>query len=185
MLNQLYKETDERMKKSLESISREFSTVRTGKASIHLLDTVRVDAYGTKMPLNQVATISAPEPRLLVVQAFDKTTVGDIVKSIQSADLGLNPQSDGQIIRIPIPALNEERRRELVKHCKNIAEEGRVAIRNIRRDANDSIKKAQKDKEISEDQQKDALVKIQDFTDEKIKEIDEILAKKEKEVMEV
>jgi len=185
MLEELYKETDDRMNKTLEALSREFATVRTGKASVHLLDTVKVEAYGTSMPLNQLASISSPEPRLLVVQAFDKSTVGDIVKGIQKADLGLNPQVDAQIIRIPIPALNEERRKELARHCKNIAEDGRVAVRNIRRDANERVKKAQKDKTISEDQQTDALERIQKLTDEHIKEIDGLLAKKEKEVMEV
>jgi ribosome recycling factor len=185
MLEELFKETHERMHKTLEAVTREFSTIRTGKASVHLLDTVKVEAYGTVMPLNQVATISAPEARLLVVQAFDKSTVGDIVKGIQKADLGLNPQVDGQIIRLPIPPLNEERRKELVRHCKNIAEEGRIGIRNIRRDANERIKKAQKDKTISEDQEADALEKIQELTDEHIKQIDELLSKKEKEVMEV
>ncbi|MEW5994935.1 MAG: ribosome recycling factor [Candidatus Zixiibacteriota bacterium] len=185
MIEQLHKETHERMHKTLEALKREFSSVRTGKASTHLLDTVKVEAYGATMPLNQVATVSAPEPRLLVVQAFDKSTVGDIVKGIQVADLGLNPQVDGQIIRLPIPPLNEERRKELVRHCKNLAEEGRVAIRNIRRDANDHVKQAQKDKQISEDQERDALDRIQKLTDEHIKEIDDLLAKKEKEVMEV
>jgi len=185
MLEELYKETHERMHKTLEAVTREFSTIRTGKASVHLLDTVKVEAYGTTLPLKQVATISTPEARLLVVQAFDKSTVGDIVKGIQKADLGLNPQVDGQIIRLPIPPLNEERRKELVRHCKNIAEEGRIGIRNIRRDANERIKKAQKDKTISEDQEADALEKIQELTDEHIKQIDELLSKKEKEVMEV
>ncbi len=185
MIDQVHKETHDRMHKTLEAIKREFSSVRTGKASVHLLDTVRVDAYGTTMPLNQVATVAAPEPRLLVIQAFDKTTVASIVKSIQVADLGFNPQVDGQIIRIPIPPLNEERRKELVRHCKNLAEEGRVGLRNIRRDANDRIKKAQKDKDISEDQEKEALERIQELTDEHIKEIDDLLERKEKDVMEV
>ena len=185
MLDELYKTTHERMHKTLEAIKKELSAIRTGKATPQLLDNVMVEAYGSQMPLKQVATISAPEPRLLMVQAFDKSTVGNIVKGIQAADLGLNPQVDGQIIRLPIPPLNEERRQTLVKQCKHIAEEGRVAIRNIRRDANDDAKKLEKDKEISEDQLHDALEHIQKLTDEHIKEIDEILEKKEKEVMEV
>lgn len=185
MLEQIYKDTKDRMQKSVEATSRELDTVRTGKASIHILDTVKVEAYGTSMPLNQVATINAPEPRLLVVQAFDKSTVGDIVKGIQKADLGLNPAVDGQIIRLPVPALNEERRKELVRHCKNLAEEGRVAIRNVRRDANDQLKKAQKDKDISEDQEADGHDRIQELTDEYIKQIDDLLEAKEKDVMEV
>ena len=185
MLDALIKDTKQRMQKSVEAVGRELGTVRTGKASIHLLDTVKVEAYGSVMPLNQVANATAPEPRLLMVQAFDKSTVGDIVKGIQKADLGLNPVVDGQIIRIPIPPLNEERRKELVRHCKNIAEDGRVAIRNIRRDANEQAKKAQKNKELSEDQEADVHDEVQKLTDESIKHIDELLEKKEKDVMEV
>jgi ribosome recycling factor len=185
MLDKTYKETKERMDKTLDAISREFGTVRTGKASPHLLDTVKVDAYGSTMPLNQLATVTVPEARLLVVQAFDKSTVGDIVKAIQKADLGLNPAVDGQIIRLPVPPLNEERRKELVKHCKHLAEEGRVSVRNIRRDANDLIKKAEKASDISEDQSKDGLDEVQKITDEYVKKIDEMLERKEKEVMEV
>ena len=185
MLEQLKKDAADRMHKSVDATAKELTSVRTGKASIHLLDSVKVEAYGSVMPLNQVATASSPEPRLLVVNAFDKTTVGDIIKGIQKADLGLNPIADGATIRIPIPALNEERRKELVKHCKTVAEDGKIAIRNIRRDANDHIKKAQKDKEISEDQEKDLHDEIQKMTDEHIKQIDEILVKKEAEVMEV
>ncbi|MFH1687228.1 MAG: ribosome recycling factor [bacterium] len=185
MLDKIYSDTKDRMQKTVDSVIREFGAVRTGKASAHLLDTVRVEAYGTQMPINQVATVATPEMRLLIVQAFDKTTVPDIVKGIQKADLGLNPIADGQTIRIPIPALNEERRKELVKVCKTTAEDGRVAIRNIRRDANDQIKKAQKDKVIGEDQEKDGLAKVQEFTNDFIKKIDDLLVKKEAEVMEI
>ncbi len=185
MLETIYEETRERMQKSVDAVARELSSIRTGKATVHLLDTVKVEAYGTMMPLNQVATIAAPEPRLLVVQAFDKSTVAEIVKGIQKADLGLNPVVEGQILRLPIPALNEERRLELVKRCKNISEDGRVAIRNIRRDANDQVKKAQKDKEISEDEEKGAYDKIQTMTNEHTEQIDRALEKKEVDVMEV
>ncbi|MBU8934317.1 MAG: ribosome recycling factor [candidate division Zixibacteria bacterium] len=185
MLDKLYKETNDRMDKTLESVKREFGTIRTGKATPQLLDTIVVTAYGTQMPLNQVATIGAPEPRLLILQVFDKSTVGDVVKAIQGADLGLNPQPDGQVVRVPIPPLNEERRLNLVKQCKNVAEDGRVALRNIRRDGNDAAKKLETDKDISEDQQHIALSEIQKFTDEHIKEIDTLLTAKEKEVMEV
>lgn len=185
MLETILKDTKERMHKSVEAVSRELGTVRTGKASVRLLDTVKVEAYGSLMPLNQVGNTTAPEPRLLVVQAFDKSVVGEIVKAIQKADLGLNPLVDGQVIRIPIPPLNEERRKELVKHCKHIAEEGRVAVRNIRRDANEHAKKAKKDKTISEDQEADLHDEVQKLTDEFIKKIDELVAKKEKEVLEV
>ncbi|MCM2272070.1 MAG: ribosome recycling factor [candidate division Zixibacteria bacterium] len=185
MIDEILKQTKEKMHKSVEAIHRELATVRTGKASTHLLDTVRVEAYGSVMPLNQVGTVSAPEARLLTIQAFDKTVVGEIVKAIQKADLGLNPQADGTLIRIPIPALNEERRKELVKHCKHLAEEGKVAIRNVRRDANDHLKKALKDHKLAEDAEKEAMEKVQKFTDDFIHQIDDMLAKKEKEMMEV
>ena len=179
------KEIDQKMDKTVEVVASEFRSVRTGKASSHLLDTVKVEAYGTSMSLNQVATVNAPEPRLLVVQAFDKSTIGDIIKGIQSADLGLNPIADGANIRVPIPALNEERRKEMARQCKHLAEEGRVAIRNIRREANEHIKKLQKDKEVSEDQEHDLHEEIQKLTDNHTKKIDTLLAEKEKEVMEV
>ncbi len=185
MIEEILKQTNEKMHKSVDAIHRELSTVRTGKASTHLLDSIRVEAYGSQMALNQVGTVSAPEPRLLTIQAFDKTVVGDIVKAIQKADLGLNPQPDGTLIRIPVPALNEDRRKELVKHCKHIAEEGRVAVRNIRRDANEHLKKALKDHKVAEDAEKDAIEKIQKMTDDYIRQIDDLLGKKEKELMEV
>lgn len=185
MLDAIYKEARERMTKSVDAVLREFGVVRTGTATVQLLDTVKVEAYGTTTPLNQVATITVPEPRLLVVQAFDKGTVGEIVKGIQKADLGFNPVVDGQIIRVPVPSLNEERRKELVRHCHNIAEEGRIAIRNIRRDANDQIKNAQKDKEISEDQERDGHDEIQKMTDEFTAQVDAQLETKEKSVLEV
>ncbi|MEK7775146.1 MAG: ribosome recycling factor [Candidatus Zixiibacteriota bacterium] len=185
MLDAMFKDLKEKMHKSVDTVVREFHVVRTGKASAHLLDTVRVETYGTMLPLNQVATINAPEPRLIVVQPFDKNTIGDIVKGIQKSDIGLNPSVDGGVIRVPVPALNEERRKELVKHCKHVAEEGRVAIRNVRRDANERVKRLLKDKEISEDQEKEAHEKVQKITDENIHEIDQQLVKKEKEVMEV
>lgn len=185
MLEKFYTETKERMRKSVDAVISEMQSVRTGKASPHLLDHVRVDAYGSTMPLNQLATINAPEPRLLTVQVFDKGTVGDIVKGIHKADLGLNPAVDGNIIRLVIPQLNEERRLELVKHCKTIAENGRVAIRNIRRDANEQLKKMEKDKELSEDQEADGHDEVQKITNDMIKDIDAALEKKEKELMEV
>lgn len=185
MKEDIVKDASSRMAKTIEAVARELGSVRTGKASTHMLDTIKVEAYGTTMPINQVGTISAPEPRLLVVHAFDKTTVGDIVKAIQKADLGLNPIVEGQIIRLPVPALNEERRREMVKHCKGLAEDGRVAIRNIRRDANDQLKLAEKEKEVSEDQAADGRDEVQEETNKYIAKIDEMLEKKEAEVMEV
>ncbi|HUV31582.1 MAG TPA: ribosome recycling factor [Acidobacteriota bacterium] len=185
MLEKIYEETRTRMTKTVEAVARELGTVRTGKASPHLLDSVKVEAYGSTLPLMQLATISAPEPRLLVVQAFDKSTVGEIVKGIQKADLGLNPAAEGNAIRLVVPALNEERRMELAKHCKHIAEEGRVAIRNIRRDINDRVKNAQKEKQISEDQAADGHDEVQKLTNDFIEQIDQLLTRKEKEVMEV
>ncbi|SYZ73160.1 ribosome recycling factor [Candidatus Zixiibacteriota bacterium] len=185
MPEKTYLETDEKMKKSFQSIQKEFSTIRTGKASASLLDSVRVDYHGTIMPLNQVASISAPEARLLIVQAWDKTIVGEISKAIQKADLGLNPLLEGNIIRLPIPSLNEERRKELVKHCRKVAEEGKVAIRNIRRDANEHLKKDEKDKKINEDEHKKGAEKIQKLTDHYIALIDDLMGAKEKEIMEV
>ena len=185
MLDALYKEVREHMHKTVESVTREFAAVRTGKASVGLLDTIKVEAYGAVMPLNQVANTTAPEPRLLVVQAFDKGTVGDIVKGILKADLGFNPVVDGQIIRIPVPALNEDRRKELVRHCHNIAEEGRISVRNVRRDGNDQIKKAQKDKEISEDQERDGFDEIQKMTGDYSAKIDALLEVKEQDLLEV
>lgn len=185
MTEKIYAETEEKMKKSFQSIQKEFASLRTGKASSALLDSVRVDYHGTIMPLNQLASISAPEARLLMVQAWDKSIVGEIVKGIQKADLGLNPVVEGNIIRLPIPSLNEERRRELVKHCKKIAEDGKVAIRNIRRDANEHLKKAEKEKAINEDELKKGAEKVQKLTDKYISLVDGLMAAKEKEIMEV
>lgn len=185
MWKEFFEKTQERMAKSVEAVSHEFTSIRTGKASIHLLDNVKVESYGTVMPLNQLATITAPEPRLVMIQAFDKSTVGDIIKGIQKCDLGLNPTADGAVVRIPIPALNEERRKELVKQCKLLAEEGRVAIRNIRRDANEHAKNLQKEKSVSEDQEADAHDEVQKVTDDFIKQIDKMVEIKETDVMEV
>ena len=184
-LAHLHKDAEDKMHKTVESVIRELHAVRTGKASAHLLDTVRVEAYGTVMPLNQVATVSAPEPRLLVLTPFDKTISGNIVKAIQKADLGFNPNVDGAMIRIVVPQLNEERRKELVKHCKHVAEEGRVAIRNVRRDANDHSKKLLKDHKVTEDEEKQALEKIQKITDQYIHQIDQLVRQKEHEVLQV
>ncbi len=185
MVKQILSETEDKMQKSLLAVKRDFGSLRTGKASPALLDGIRVDYHGTVMPLNQLASVSAPEPRLMVVQAWDKSVVGDISKAIQVADLGLNPQVDGNIIRLPIPPLNEERRRDLVKHCKKIAEEGKIAIRNIRRDANDSLKKAEKDKSITEDEAKRGTEKVQQLTNKYTDEIDEAMEAKETDIMAV
>lgn len=185
MMNDILKDTKARMDKTIEAITKELGAVRTGKASPHLLDSVKVETYGTTMPLNQLATVSAPEARLLLVQAYDKGTVGDIVKAIQKADLGFNPNVDSQVIRIVVPPLNEERRHDLVKHCKHLAEEGKVAVRNIRRDANEHIKKSEKDKKVSEDDSIKGRDEIQKLTDGHIVRIDDLLERKEAEIMEV
>jgi ribosome recycling factor len=185
MIKETLKDTTDKMHRTVESVSHHLGTVRAGKASTHMLDSVRVEAYGSFMPLNQLATVSAPEPRLLTIQPFDKGTIGDIAKGITKAELGLNPNVDGNLIRIVIPALNEERRKELVKQCKHYAEEGRVAVRNVRREANEHLKKLLKDKKISEDEEKNALIDVQELTDKHIKEIDVLLGKKEAEILEV
>lgn len=173
------------MDKSVEAIRNEFATVRTGKASPALLDLVRVEAYDQKMPINQMATVTAPEPRLLVIQPFDPSQMGEIEKAILASDLGLTPANDGKVIRLPIPPLTEERRKELVRVTHKIAEEGRVAVRNIRHDANKKIHVAQKAGEISEDEMHRHLKEVQDLTDGHVEKIDEMLARKEEEVMEV
>jgi ribosome recycling factor len=175
----------EHMEGAVEALRREFATVRTGKATPALLDTVKVEAYGSTVPLNQVASISAPEPRLLVVQPWDRGMLGPIEKGIQTSDLGLNPANDGKIIRVPIPALTEERRREYVRLLHKMAEEGRVSIRHARKEANDEIKRRQKDGEISEDDARREQDEVQKMTDRHIQQLDDLLRHKEAEVMEV
>jgi len=175
----------ERMEEALDAVRREFGTVRTGKATPALLDTVRVDAYGAKMPLNQVATISTPDASLLVVQPFDRSLMGEVEKAILQADLGLNPGNDGQVIRVPIPALNEERRKEYVKLLSKMAEEARVSIRHARREGNDEVKERKKEGELSEDEARRTEDEIQKLTDQYIGKIEELLEAKEKEIMTV
>ena len=185
-MDELFADAGNRMEKAVEAVRREFAKIRTGKATVALLDGVKVEYYGSAAPLRQVANISVPEARLLVVQPWDKKLIGDIEKAIRSADLGLNPSSDGNLIRVPIPALTEERRKEMVRFVHKLAEEGRVAIRNVRRDVSESLKKKLKDGEISEDDFHRAHDKtVQDMTDERIHEIDHVLAAKETELMEV
>ena len=185
MLDEIYSETKERMEKTLEALRRELGHLRTGKASPKLLDGVVVEAYGSKMPLNQLATIGAPEPRLLTVQPFDHSQLGAIEKALLASDLGITPNNDGNLIRLPIPALNEERRKEYVKLAKKYSEEAKVALRNVRRDGNDKIKKAESDSEISEDDAHRGQDRVQKLTDEYVAKIDEVLAAKEEEIMEV
>ena len=177
------KEAESKMTEAVDAMRREFATVRTGKATPALLDTVRVDAYGTKMPLNQVATVHTPEPSMLVVQPYDKSSVGAIEKAIQSADLGLNPSNDGLILRLAFPPLNEERRRELIKLVRHMAEEGRVAIRNVRRHAKDQMEKLHG--EVSDDDIHRGEKELQDRTDSFISRLDELVRHKEEELLEV
>ncbi len=182
---EIIKDARRRMDGAISAFHDELVKIRTGRATPTLLDGIRVDYYGQKVPLNQAATVTAPEPRLLVVQPWEKKMLGEIEKEIQKADLGLNPSNDGTVIRIPIPQLSEERRKDLVKLIHKFAEDARVAVRNVRRDANDHLKKLEKNHEISEDQLKDYLDEIQKLTDDHIKEIDEIMKNKEEEILKV
>src|SRR5690606_3169932 len=168
-------EAKRRMESAVEAVRREFASVRTGKATPALLDTVRVEAYGSHVPLNQVATVSAPEPRLLVIQPWDRGMIGPIEKAIQTSDLGLNPSNDGKVIRVPIPPLTEERRKEYVRLLHKMTEEGRVAVRQARKDANDDIKRRQKDGELSEDDARREQDEVQKLTDRYIHQLEEIL----------
>ena len=172
----------QRMEGAVESLRKEFAGLRTGRASTALLDPIQVDAYGSMMPLNQVASINVPEPRLLSVQVWDKGMVKAVEKAIRDSGLGLNPQPDGAIIRVPVPELSQERRQELVKIAGKYTEQARIAVRNVRRDAMDELKKQEKDKKISEDEMKTQSEKVQQATDQAIKKIDETLAHKEKEI---
>jgi ribosome recycling factor len=183
-LKETYSTLKTRMDKAVEDFRREMTATRTGRANIHMLDTVTVDYYGEQMPLNQVSQIHAPEPQMITVQPFDTSQLGAIEKAIRGAGLGLNPMNDGKLVRVPIPALTEERRKDMVKHLNRILEEHRTAIRNVRRDGNDSIKKAFKDKTISEDDEKRSLEEIQKLTDDEIKKMEEMSKVKEKEVLE-
>lgn len=179
------KETKPRMEAAIEDVRRKLATVRTGRASVSLLDTVLVDYYGTATPLNQMASVHAPEPQMLTVQPWDPTQLGNVEKAIRAADLGLNPSNDGKLVRIPIPPLTEERRKQLARQVHDIAEEHRTAIRNIRRDENDKLKKMLKDKAISEDAERDGLEDIQKLTDNYISKIDDLSKSKEHEIMSV
>ena len=185
MIKKVYAETEDKMKKAVESVRKELASIRTGKATTALLDGIKVAYYDTLTPLSQVANISVPDPRLLVIQPWEKRLIPDIIKAIQKSDLGLNPQSDANVIRLPIPTLTEERRKDLVKLVKKLTEEGKVALRNLRRDSNEALKKTEKDKEISEDESRKAQEHVQEITNKYIELIDELTKKKEAEVMEV
>jgi len=182
-LKSLFAEASKRMTAATEHVRHELAGVRTGRASVTILDSVHVEAYGSKMPLNQLAGLSVAEPTLIVAQPFDPSLLGTIERAIRASDLGLNPSNDGKVVRIPLPALTEERRRELSKHVHKLAEEGRNGVRQVRRDANDRLKKLLKDHKISEDDEKKGLDEIQKLTDHQIKAIDELQKKKDAELL--
>ena len=174
-----------RMEKAIDDIRKELASIRTGRASISILDNIQVDYYGTPTPINQVAQLGTPDPTLVTVQPYDVSLVGPIEKSIRASDLGLNPSNDGRLIRIPIPPLTEERRKQLAKHVHKVLEEHRTAVRNIRRDGNEHLKKMLKDKTISEDDEEHALAEIQKLTDDHIHKLEEVAKKKEQEILTV
>jgi ribosome recycling factor len=183
-LKETYVQLKGRMDKAVEDFRREMTATRTGRANVHMLDTVSLDYYGTLTPLSQVATVHA-EAQLITVQVWDTSQLQAVEKAIRSADLGLNPMNDGKIVRVPVPPLTEERRKDMVKHLHRVLEEHRTAVRNIRRDGNDAIKKALKDKKITEDEEKRALDEIQKLTDDEIKKMEDMSKAKEKEVLEI
>ncbi len=185
MLDKIIHETDDKMKKAVEFTRQELAKLRSGKATVALLDDIKVDYYGQKMPVGQTASVSAPDAHLVVVQPWDKTMIQEIEKAILAANIGLTPSNDGSVIRLPVPPLTEERRKELVKVAKKFSEEGRITIRNIRRDSNEHLKKAEKDEHVSEDERKRGEAEVQRLTDKYIKQVDDILAGKEKEILEV
>ena len=185
MANKLVVDAEERMKKALEAVRREFAGIRSGKATPALLDTVRVEAYGQPVPINQVGSVSAPEPRLLVVQPWDKSLIKAITRAIQASELGLNPTDDGTVVRVPIPALTEERRRDMVKLISKLAEDGRVHVRQVRHEVNRDVKTQEHEGAVPEDEAKRLTAEIQKLTDRTIVLIDELLKKKTAEVMEV
>jgi ribosome recycling factor len=184
-LKETFAQLRTRMEKAVEDFRKELAAIRTGRASVHMLDSVNVDYYGTAMPLNQIAQVHAPEAQLITVQPFDPSSLVAIEKAIRSADLGLNPMNDGKLIRVPVPPLTEERRRDLVKRLHKVLEDHRTAIRNIRRDGNELIKKTLKDKKITEDDERRSLEEIQKLTDDEIKKMEDMGKAKEKEILEI
>ena len=184
-LKETYVQLKTRMDRAVDDFRKAMAATRTGRANVHMLDSVSIDYYGSQMPLNQLAQVHAPEAQLITVQPFDPGSLPTIEKAIRTADLGLNPMNDGKIVRVPVPPLTEERRRDMVKHLHKELEDHRTAVRNIRRDGNDAIKKATKDKKITEDEEKRAMDEIQKLTDDEIKKMEEMSKSKEKEVMEI
>jgi ribosome recycling factor len=184
-MNSVCSASEERMKKTVQSLKDSFASLRTGRASVSLFDKIRIDYYGEKAPLNQAANISIPEARLVVIQPWDKALIGEIEKAIRSSELSLNPSNDGKVIRVAIPPLTEERRKDLVKQAKNQAEQSRVSIRNIRRDGNEELKKLLKDSKLTEDEESKASEELQKLTDSYITKVNQTVEEKEKEIMEV
>ena len=184
-LKELSADLKRRMDQAVTALQSNLASTRTGRASVHMLDQVKVDYYGSQMPINQLAQVSAPEPQLIVISPFDPTVLKEIEKAIQTSSLGFNPISDGKIIRVPVPPMTEERRREVVKHLNKVLEDQRTAIRNVRRDGNDALKKLAKEKKISEDEEKRSLEEVQKMTDEEIRRMEELCSRKEADVMQV
>lgn len=184
-MDAVFTKAKEKMEKCLDALNRDYKAVRAGRANPAILDRVTVDYYGTPTPINQMAAISVPEPRMLMIQPWDASTLKDIEKAINTAEIGINPSNDGKVIRLAFPALTEERRKELVKDISKRGEEAKVAVRNVRRDAMDDIKKLKKDNEITEDDQKSGEKKLQDITDSYIKQVEEMVKKKEDEVLSI
>ena len=185
MLKKIFRQTEDEMQKAIDDLEHEFSTIRTGRATPALLSGVLVEAYGSKAPIKQIASISIPDARSIMIQPWDKSTLGEIEKAILAANLGFTPTNDGRVIRINLPTLTEERRKEFVKMAKQMSEEARIKIRNIRRKHKDEVKRLEKDHQISEDEMYTDIDKIQELTDKHVKNVDELLEKKEKEIMEV
>jgi ribosome recycling factor len=185
MVSDVLKDLQANLDKGIDALKKDLGKVRTGRANVAILDGLRVDYYGTPTPLHQVASVNAPDPRLITIKPWEKSLIPEIEKLIRSSQLGLNPSSDGEIIRLPMPPLTEERRRDLAKVVKKMAEESKVALRNARRDANEMLKEFLKDKDITEDEEKAGLKKVQEATDGAVAKVDELVAKKEKEIMEI
>ncbi len=184
-LKEIQQQLKTRMEKAVDDFRANLASTRTGRASVHMLDQVKVSYYGSDMPLNQVAQVTAPDANLILIQPWDPSILGDIEKALRTSDLGFNPQNDGKIVRIPIPPMTEERRRDVVKHLNKTLEDHRTGVRNIRRDGNDMIKKSAKDKKISEDEEKRSLEEIQKLTDDEIRRMEEMCRNKEREVMQI
>jgi ribosome recycling factor len=185
MVSDVLKDLQANLDKGIDALKKDLGKVRTGRANVAILDGLRVDYYGTPTPLNQVASVNAPDPRLITIKPWERSLIPEIEKVIRSSQLGLNPSSDGEIVRLPMPPLTEERRRDLVKMVKKMAEESKVGLRNARRDANEMLKEFLKDKDITEDEEKAGLKKVQEATDAAVTKVDDLVAKKEKEIMEI